>query len=170
MDSIECLGHLIDHKGIHANADKMAKVCEWWIPCIYNDIQRFLGLVQYLAPYMPDITAYSMPLSSCFKNNLPFKWTPLLDKCFESNKHLTVKALILQLIDPTHPDTIWVLTDSSNVSVGAVYGQGPDWLTCWPAGFLSKKFDAAQHNYHTNEHEMIVILEALLKWEDILLG
>jgi hypothetical protein len=35
---------------------------------------------------------------------------------------------------------------------------------------LSKKFSAAQHNYHTHEHEMIAILEALLKWEDKLLG
>jgi hypothetical protein len=69
-----------------------------------------------------------------------------------------------------HPDTIWVITNWSNIGVGAVYGQGPDWLTCQPAGFLSKKFSAAQHNYRTHKHETITILEALLKWEDKLLG
>jgi hypothetical protein len=96
---------------------------------------------------MPDIMAYSMPLSGCVKNNWPFEWTPLLDKCFELIKHLAVRAPILKPIDPLHPDTIWVITNGSNVSVGAVYSQGPDWLTCQPAGFLSKKFSAAQHNY-----------------------
>ena len=29
---------------------------------------------------------------------------------------------------------------------------------------------SAQHNYHTHEHETLAILEALMKWEDKLLG
>jgi hypothetical protein len=147
----------------------MAKVWEWCKPHTYNNILRFLGLVQYLALYMPDIMAYTMPLSGCAKDSQVFEWTPLLDKCFELIKHLVVQAPILKPINPMHPDTIWVITDRSNVSVRAVYSQGPDWLTCWPASFLSKKFSAAQHNYWTHEHETITILEALLKWEDQLL-
>jgi hypothetical protein len=51
-----------------------------------------------------------------------------------------------------------------------MYGQGPEWQTCRPAGFLSKKFSDAQRNYRTFEHETIAILEALLKWEDKLIG
>ena len=35
---------------------------------------------------------------------------------------------------------------------------------------VQKKFSSAQRNYHTDEHEMIAILEALIKWEDKLLG
>ena len=35
---------------------------------------------------------------------------------------------------------------------------------------MSKKFTAAQHNYHVFEMETIAILEALLKWEDKLIG
>jgi hypothetical protein len=101
---------------------------------------------------MPDIMAYSTLLSGCVKNSWLFKWTLLLDKCFESIKHLAVRAPILNPIDPSHPDTIWVITDRSNVGVGVVYSQGPDWLTCQPAGFLSKNFSAAQHNYQTHEH------------------
>ena len=55
------------------------------------------------------------------------------------------------------------------MGVGAVYDQGPDWKTCRPAGFLSKKFSAAQQQYHTYEHKTVAILEALMKWEDKLL-
>ena len=51
-----------------------------------------------------------------------------------------------------------------------MYGQGKDWDTCRPAGFLLKKFTSAQHNYHTHEHETLAVLEALMKWEDKLLG
>src|SRR6202021_2086812 len=37
-------------------------------------------------------------------------------------------------------------------------------------GFMSRKFTDAQRDYRTFELEMIAILEALLKWEDKLLG
>ncbi len=42
----DCLGHIIDEQGLHASADKMAKIREWRTPRDYGDIQRFLGLVQ----------------------------------------------------------------------------------------------------------------------------
>ena len=80
------------------------------------------------------------------------------------------RAPMLKPIDPKNPETIWVICDGSKTGVGAVYGQGPDWQSCRPTGFLSKKFSSAQQNYCTHEHERIAILEALIKWEDKLLG
>ena len=35
---------------------------------------------------------------------------------------------------------------------------------------MSKKFSNAQQHYQTHEHETIAVLEALMKWEDKLLG
>ena len=51
-----------------------------------------------------------------------------------------------------------------------MYGQGKSWDTCQPAGFLSKKFTSTQHNYCMHKHETLAVLEALMKWEDKLLG
>ena len=65
---------------------------------------------------------------------------------------------------------LWAITDGSKAGIGAVYGQGLNWKTCWPAGFLLKKFSSAQQHYRTHKHEMITVLEALMKWEDKLLG
>ena len=62
------------------------------LECLGHIIQCFLGLVQYLAHYMPDISAYTTPLSGCVRNGCPFEWTPLLEKCFESIKTLACKA------------------------------------------------------------------------------
>ncbi len=169
-ERMDCLGHIITDAGIHADADKMQKIRDWRQPHNYHEVQRFLGLVQYLAHFMPDITTYTTPLTMCTHNGCPFQWTPLLTKCFESIKTLACKAPILKPINPKDPDLIWVICDGSRSGVGAIYGQGPDWQTCHPAGFLSKKFSSAQQNYRTHEHEMIAILEALIKWEDKLLG
>ena len=95
---------------------------------------------------------------------------PLLEKCFESIKTLACKAPILKPIDYDNPDPIWIITDGSKAGAGAVYGQGLNWKTCRPAGFMSKKFSNAQQHYQTHKHKMIAVLEALMKWEDKLLG
>ena len=71
-EKIDCLGHLIDDKGLHADADKMACIRDWRVPRNYHDIQRFLGLVQYLAHFLPDISAYTSPLSAMVKNGQPW--------------------------------------------------------------------------------------------------
>jgi hypothetical protein len=53
-------------------------------------------------------------------------------------------VLILKLVDTKNPDPIWVIVDGTRSGIGAVYGQGPEWQTCRPAGFLFKKFSVAQ--------------------------
>ena len=85
-DKTDCLGHVIDDNGIHTELDKMWHIRESRIPWNYNEVQKFLRLVQYLAQYMPDIMAYTTLLSGAVQNNQTFQWTPLLDKCFQSIK------------------------------------------------------------------------------------
>ena len=169
-DKTDCLRHVIDDNGIHAKLDKMRRIREWRIPWNYNEVQKFLGLVQYLALYMPDITAYTTPLSGSAQNNQTFQWTPLLDKCFQSIKAIAMQSPIFNPVDFNKNEPVWVITDGSWTGISAMYGQGANWDTCWPAGFLSKKFTSAQHNYRMHEHETLAVLEALMKWEDKLLG
>ena len=85
-DKRDCLGHIIDDNDIHAELDKMQHIREWRVLQNYNEVQKFHGLVQYLALYMPDIMAYTTLLSGSVQNNQTFQWTPLLDKCFQSIK------------------------------------------------------------------------------------
>ena len=89
---LECLSHIIDDQGIHVDTNKMQCIREWRCPMTFNHVQHFLGLVQYLAHYMPDISTYTTPLLGCVRNGCPFEWTPLLDKCVESIKTLACKA------------------------------------------------------------------------------
>jgi hypothetical protein len=85
-------------------------------------------------------------------------------------KALACKVPILHPIDLSSNKPIWVICNVSASGIGADCGQGPTWQSCHPAGFMSKKFMAVQHNYHVFEMETIAILEALLKWEDKLIG
>ena len=113
LDKTDCLGHVIDDNGIHAKLDKMWQIREWRIPRNYNEVQKFLGLVQYLALYMPDIMAYTTPLSGLAQNNQTFQWTPLLDKCFQSIKAIAMWSPILKPVDFNRNAPVWVITDGS---------------------------------------------------------
>ena len=67
---------------------------------------------------------------------------------------------VIKPIDPSKEDHIWLIYDMSKTGVRAMYGQGPTWQACRPAGFMSKKFTNAQCNYTVHELEMLAILEA----------
>jgi hypothetical protein len=170
---MDCLGHRIDRKGLHADADKMKSVRDWPRPRDYHDVQRFLGMINYLSQFMPDVSAFTSSLSSMSRMKV-WRWTPLHERCFESLKALACRSLILKPIDyegaMRNGEHIFLICDASISGIGAYYGQGKDWESCRPAGFLSKKFSTAQLSYRTYEQETLAILEGLLRWEDKLLG
>lgn len=165
-----CLGHYRDENGLHASADKLALIRNWPTPTSYLEVQRFLGLVEYISRFLPNVSAWTTPLSGMCAQGLPFIWRGLHDKCFESIKAVAAKNLTLRPIDRTKPDPVWVVCDACPSGCGAYYGQGDDWTTMKPAGFMSKKFTDAQRSYFTYEHETLGVIEALKKWDDILLG
>lgn len=167
---MDCLGHVVDDRGLHADADKLERIRNWRTPRSYHEVQRFLGLVNYLSAFMPNVSAYTSPLSEMEHNERAFVWRPLHQKCFDMIKALVCKAPILKPIDPKVDKPIWLICDASIHGVGALYGQGDEWKTCRPAGFHSRKFTSAQRAYPTYEQEALAILEGLMKWEDRLLG
>ena len=166
---MDCLGYRINDQGLHADADKMGHICKWRTPKNLKEVQRFLSLIQYLAHFMPDVTAYTGPLSAICRIRQPFYWKPLHEACFNNIKAIACKSPILKPIDLQSTDPIWVICDAFMSGIGAVYSQGEIWQTCRPAGFMSKKFTSVQMNYRVFEMETIAILKALLKWEDKLL-
>ena len=167
---IECLGHIIDDNGIHTDTDKMDRIRNWRTPRNYNEVQRFVGLVNYVSNFLPNVTTYTGPLTAMTKNGAPFFWRPIHEKCFQMIKVICCKTPILKPVDYETEEPIWVICDASKTGVGAMYGQGKDWMTCRPAGFMSKKFSSAQQHYAVHEMETLAILEALQKWEDKLIG
>ena len=177
---LDILGCKVDSHGVHANSDKMSKVRNWREPTDHREVLRFLGLVEYLARFMPNVSAYTGPLQTICTNNLPFRWTPLHQKCFDEIKALACKAPILKPIRWDVPKgltdselkeySVWVITDACPAGMGAILAQGENWQTATPAAFMSKKFTSTQRSYYAYELEALGVLEALTKWYDELTG
>ena len=121
---MNCLSHLIDDQGLHVDMDKMEHIYNWHMPKNHKEVQRFLGLVQYLVYFMPDIMAYIGSLSAICRNGQPFYWKPLHEACFNHIKLIAYKSPILKLINPKSNDPIWVICDMSMAGISAIYRQG----------------------------------------------
>ena len=78
---MDCLGHLIDDHGLHADSDKMSKVRGWRTPRGHHDMQKFIGLVQYMANFMLDVSMFMGPLAEITRNGHSFEWRSLHQKC-----------------------------------------------------------------------------------------
>jgi len=177
---LDVLGSRMDEQGIHAQADKMEKIRNWREPVDHTGVLRFLGMVEYLSIFMPNVSSYTGPLQTICSNKQIFRWTPLHQKCFDEIKCLACRAPILKPIQWNPPENlsieernklhVWVITDACPAGMGALIGQGEKWQTCRPAAFMSKKFMNTQRRYFAYELEALGILEALMRWQDDLMG
>ena len=127
----------VDSHRVHADSNKMAKLCKWREPQDHREVLQFLGLIKYLAQFMPNVSAYMGPLQTICTNNLPFFWTLLHQKCFDTIKTLACKTPVLKLIIWSIPDGlsegesqdywVWVITDACPAGISAILAQGASW-------------------------------------------
>lgn len=172
---LDFLGHHISRDGIQADASKALKISQWPRPSTATDVRQFLGLVRYLAAFLPglaSLTAVLTPLTNKALGKDPIVWEHRHQVAFDAIKALVVSRECLTVIDHNDPgeNKIFVTTDASNLGTGAVLSFGPTWKTARPVAFESKQLNDAERNYPTHDKEMLAIVRALKKWRTDLLG
>lgn len=172
---INFLGHHISQASIQANCNKALKIAEWPTPKTATDVWQFLGLVCYLAiflPHLADLTSTLTPLTNKTISWDPVNWLPLHQEAFEKIKSLAVSRKCLTVIDHENlgDNKMFVTMDASDVSTSAVLSFGPTWASSRPVAYDSKQLNPAERNYATHDKEMLAIVRALHKWRMDLLG
>ncbi|GAA6026234.1 hypothetical protein JCM8202_000461 [Rhodotorula sphaerocarpa] len=167
------LGHVISRGGISADDSKVDKIRNWNRPRSVAQVRGFLGLVQYLRKFIPQLakhTAILTPLTKKGVVDILRLWTDRHEQSFEAIKRIVTSLPVLKPVDQSSKAPIWLMTDASKVGVGAVLLQGEDWRTAHPCGFWSRQYIAAEKNYPTHEQELLAIVAALKAWQLELLG
>ena len=90
-------------------------------------------------------------------------------KAFTDIKHALAQAILLFHPKPDAPTCI--MTDASNVAIGAVLQQLIDGQWC-PVSFFSTKLRPAETRYSTFDHELLVIYLSInisdTSWKDVI--
>jgi hypothetical protein len=61
--SIDFLGHHILEKGVEADLWKVGCILSWPHLCSATDVRQFLGLVWYLASFLPNLASHTSVLT-----------------------------------------------------------------------------------------------------------
>ncbi|GAA5982121.1 hypothetical protein JCM11641_000594 [Rhodosporidiobolus odoratus] len=169
----EFLGHIISRDGIEADPSKVDKIKNWIRPKTVTQVRGFLGIVQYLRKFIPQLaehTAILTPLTRKGLTRIDHLWTEKEERAFGAIKRIVTSLPVLKPVDQDSDEPIWLMTDASKVGVGAVLLQGKDWKTAHPCGFYSQQYIAAEKNYPTHEQELLGVIAALKAWRIDLLG
>lgn len=115
--TLECLGHKIDHHGLHKSDKHIIAVRDAPQPVTSEQLQLLLGKATYYSAYIPNLSDRTRPLRDMLLTD-PFKWTPDAEKAYQDIKEALISPQVLMQYDPSLP--LILATDASKTGLGAV--------------------------------------------------
>ncbi|CAI5484033.1 unnamed protein product [Closterium sp. Yama58-4] len=164
---LEFLGHVISRDGIKIDPAKIKTIQEWKAPTNVTELQSFLGFVNYVRRFIPNMAGITGPLTDLLHKDKNFVWGEEAEVAFQELKNFLVSPPVLRIADPSKP--FEVVTDASDFAIGAVllqdFGNGLQ-----PIAYESRKLQAAERNYPIHDKEMLAIIHAFKLWRCYLVG
>ncbi|CAI7798909.1 unnamed protein product [Closterium sp. NIES-53] len=141
---LEFLGHVISRDGIKIDPAKIKTIQEWKSSTNITELQSFLGFVNYVRRFIPNMAGITGQLTDVLHKDMIFVWGEEAEAAFQELKKFLVSPPVLRIADPSRP--FEVVTDASDFAIGAVllkdFGNGLQ-----PIAYESCKLQAAERNY-----------------------
>ena len=138
VQAINFFGCLYDANGVHPDLGKVDAVHALLAPTNITELQKFLGLVMYLSPFIPGLSTLTTPLHELLKRDTVFIWNHTYAATFQQVKEAVISDTTLRYFNPSLPVTIQV--DALLVGLGAAL-----LLNGKPIAFASKALTKTEH-------------------------
>ena len=163
---VDFIGQRVSSQGLRADPSKVQALIDWPQPNTVHEIRQFLGLAQYFRRYIQGYSYMCTPLTMLTRKDTPWTWQQAQQDAFHAIKKALTSAPVLRLADPTAPFVL--VTDASNIAVGATLMQRNEQGRLQPIAYESHKLSPAQARYPTHDKELLAIIHALRKWRHYL--
>jgi transposase InsO family protein len=160
---IPFFGHLVGCNGIRPDPAKISAIQSMGPPADLKELQTFLGMVNYLHRYSPQLANITAPLRDLCKSKSEFIWGPEHDLAMQKVKDEITSAGHLPFYDP-HKQLI-LQVDASGRGLGASLIQDKG-----PIAFASKALSDAETRYSNIERELLAIVWGLEKFHYYVYG
>ncbi|CAI7780674.1 unnamed protein product, partial [Closterium sp. NIES-54] len=167
QDGLEFLGHVISEAGVEIDPKKLDTVKAWHPPTNITELQSFLGFVNYVRQFVPDMARLTAPLTDLLRKGVAFTWGEKEHAAFSTLKNVLCSPPVLRIADPHRP--FEVVTDASDIAIGAVLLQDFD-NGLQPIAYESRKLHPPEKNYPIHDPEMLAIMHAFKLWRCYLAG
>lgn len=169
--SLIFLDYNVSSRGIKPPQDRITAISEFSLSKTSTDLRRFMGMLNFFRPMVPNFAAIAYSLTELLRYNLASKsllWTDDVRQFFDNLKQALINCPTL--VFPSQIATDYQLvTDASSIAVGAALHQIIDGnLT--PIGFYSKKLSDNQLAYSTYDRELLAAFLAVLHFKELIGG
>ena len=149
--------------GVKPDPEKVIAIQSMDPPKDKKELHTFLGMVNYLAPFMPNLASHTLPLRELLRDNVNYQWSPSHTRAFETLKCQISTETTLAYYDRSKPVILQV--DASSKGLGAVLLQEGK-----PIAFASKALTAAESRYANIERELLAVVYGCEKFHTYLYG
>ena len=168
VSSIQFLGHEIGASGIRPLSSKVEAVHRFPRPSTVKGCQEFLGMLNYYHRFIPKAAEVLAPLYDAIAgDSKTLTWGPDQDGAFQSAKDAIANAATLARPDPSA--SLYLITDASNIAVGAVLEQEVAGER-QPLAFFSRKLRNPEKKYSTFDRELLAVHLAIRHFRHMLEG
>lgn len=160
---VKYIGHIFDKNGMRIDQEKIRAINDLKPPKSKKDLQKLLGLVNYVRKFIPNLGEISSSLSSLLKKDIFFQWTEIHDKDLQTIKNEINKNTTLKNFDPNKE--IIIHTDASQNGIGCCLMQEGR-----PVAYGSRGLSDTEKRYAIIEKEMLAIWYAVEKFHNFVYG
>ena len=165
--SMTYLGHLVSEHGISPDPGKMDAVVNFPAPTNVTEVRRFLGMINQLAKFIPNISEVTAPIRLLLGKGTAWCWEPQQEKSFKDLKRILLSSEVLCHYDRDHPTRI--ATDASQYGLGGVLLQEKQGV--WrPVAYASRSLTSAETRYAAVEKEALAVTWGCERFAQYLVG
>jgi hypothetical protein len=166
-ESLNFLGHTISADGIKPDQSKIDAIADMNEPNDVTELRRFLGMVNYLGRFVPNLADVLHPLHELLRKDSVWVWGSPQQQVFTKVKQLLTTSPTLAYYQPDLPTV--VCSDASSYGLGGVLYQEHEGQMKAVA-FCSRSLTDAEKKYAQIEKECLGIVFACEKFERYLVG
>ena len=157
--SVVFAGYEISKDGIKPLPQRTDAIKNFPVPTNISELRGFLGLVNQLGCFVPDLAHVTTPLRGLLKKNVAYLWLTEHQQAFDKTKDILLSDLVTRPFDPTKPTQL--LTDASRLKgLGyALIQRTSTSLSLIQCG--SRSLLPAESRYSTTELECLAIYYAI---------
>ena len=111
--SVLFAGHIISKDGVKPEPRRTDAIRKFPAPTNQSELRSFLGLVNQLGIFIPDLAHVTEPMRGLLKKNVAYLWLTEHQQSFEDTKRLLLANLLIKPFDPSSPSQL--LTDASRL-------------------------------------------------------
>ena len=171
VNKILYLGDVLTEHGIEPDETKVNAINNMPAPQSKKDLQRCLGMINYVGKFVPNLSVKTTAMRSLLENkkiiNNEWNWSNEHKKEFQEIKRILTSKPVLQFYDAKKKIRLSTVSSKDGLGVVLLQNHHNNWL---PVAYASRGLTAAEKHYAQIEKETLGLLFGCERFHEYIYG